>query len=305
MCAVAQTAKGGVRTIRLRRCGAAEATGMLGKHDDMDRWDGLFSVVENRLHGDDRRLPAPTALLRLKRSIEAAADAKVCLSALQDLRAAMSREVASRRDLSRRCDLLEEALRDLRRDGRDPGPRVPSPAAPEPISRGSTSDRTAFHERLAHAFGTRASASIAVMRIGFGSFEDLAVELGSAVVAQLLRIASSRIAHAVRSGDIVTRIDNEGFACVLLELPSREQLTHLACKMIDVLSEPIQLVERQIALGPSIGIAMCPADGTTPQELIATAAAAMRRARDQESRYAFSDERAEIWASQFSNLRDQ
>ena len=91
---------------------------------------------------------------------------------------------------------------------------------------------------------------------------------------------------------------------MLLELPSREQLTHLACKMIDFCRSRSN-VSNEVALGPSIGIAMCPADGTTPEELIGTAAAAMRRARDQESRYAFSDERAEIWASQFSNLRDQ
>jgi diguanylate cyclase (GGDEF) domain len=305
MWAGVQTGQRGASTIQLRRCGAVEGDGMLGKRDDMDRWDELFAVVENRLHADDRRLRAPTALLRLKRAIEAAANAKVCLSALQDLRAAMSREVAARRDLSRRCNVLEAALRELQRDSKDPGSRVEIPTVLEPIGREPASDQTSFNERLAHVFGTRTSTSIAVMRIGFGSFEEIAVELGSRVVTRLLKVASSRIAHAVRSGDIVSGIDSEGFACVLLELPSRERLTHLACKMIDLLSEPVPLAERQIALSPTVGIAMFPGDGTTPDELIATAAAAMRRARDQESRYAFSDARAEIWASQFSNLSDE
>ncbi|MEO8311962.1 MAG: diguanylate cyclase [Caldimonas sp.] len=278
---------------------------MLERQDDTARWDELFAVVESRLDDDDRRLAAPTAVLRLKRAIEAASNARICRSALQELRAAMSREGAGRRDLSLRCDLLEATLRDVQRERQNQAPKERVPTLLAPSSRESPAERTAFKERLAHVFGTRPSSSIAVMRIGFGSFEDIAAEPGSAVVAQLLQIASSRLAHALRPEDIVTRIDRQGFACALLELPSREQLTHLACKMIDLLSEPIQLAERKIALSPTIGIAMCPRDGTTADELIATATEAMRRARDQESRYAFSDARAEIWARQLSNLGEQ
>jgi len=175
-------------------------------------------------------------------------------------------------------------------------------SAGEPGRCETTTAGRSFNDRLAHVFGVRAPSSLAVLRIGFGSIEGIAVELGSAVVAEVLRIAASRIACALRSGDIVDRIGTEEFACVLLGLPSREQMTHLACKMIDLLSEPIQLAGRQVALCPSIGIAMCPADGTTSDELITAASQAMRRARDQESQYAFSNARAVIWASQFSNL---
>jgi diguanylate cyclase (GGDEF)-like protein len=134
--------------------------------------------------------------------------------------------------------------------------------------------------------------------------EKVAASRGSASVAHLIEIAAARIAEAVRAEDIVARIDVREFACVIRDLPSREQLTHLACKMLDVLSEPMQLDGEQMALCPSIGIAMCPGDGTTPRELLSTAGDAMHRARDHDSRYAFSDARAELWASQFSDLLD-
>ena len=94
------------------------------------------------------------------------------------------------------------------------------------------------------------------------------------------------------------------YACVLLDLPSREQLTHVACKMLDLLSEPVQIGERQLLLRPSIGIAMCPDDGDTTDELLEIAGAAMRRAGDQGNGYAFSDARAERWASQFADLAE-
>jgi len=271
---------------------------MLGKHEDPAYWDELFALAEKGLRLNDHRLMQPTAVLRLRSAVEAAANLAVCLSALRDLRAAMNDEVAARRSLSRRCELLEAALRDRSDQGRTAD--VPGP--PHPSSRGTTTEASSFTEYRARVFETRASSSLAVLRIGFDSLEDMAVDMGSAVVAQLLQVASSRIAHAVRSGDIVSRIDAEGFACVLLDLPSREHLTHLACKMIDVLSEPMQLAERRIATCPTVGIAMCPGEGTTPAELIAAAGEAMRRAREQDSRYAFSNVRAEIWASQFSNL---
>jgi diguanylate cyclase (GGDEF)-like protein len=275
---------------------------MLGKHEDPAYWDELFAVVEKRLRLDDQRLIQPTAVLRLESAIEAAANLEICLSALRDLRAAMSGEVAARRSLGRRCELLEAALRDLERDRRGQALRAAVPDLPHPSSRQATTEATLFTERPDRVFGTHASLSLAVLRIGFDSFEEIVVHMGSAVAAQLLQIASSRIAHAVRSGDIVNRIDTDGFACVLLDLPSREQLTHLACKMIDLLSQPMQLAERRIALCPSIGIAMCPGEGTTPHELITAAGEAMCRAREQDSQYAFSNARAEIWASQFSNL---
>jgi len=275
---------------------------MLGKHEDPAHWDELFAVVEKALRLDDHRPTQPTVVLRVKSAIDAAANLEICLSALRDLRAAMSREVAARRSLSRRCNLLEAALRNLERDRKGQGTRAAVSDLPQSRSRDTAIEAGSFTERLVRVFAMRASSSLAVLRIGFDSLADIAVDMGSGVVAQLLQVASSRIAHAIRSGDIVNRIDGEGFACVMLDLPSREHLTHLACKMIDVLSEPMQLAGRQIAICPSIGIAMCPGEGTTPDKLIAAAGEAMRRARDQDNQYAFSNARAEIWASQFSNL---
>lgn len=276
---------------------------MLGKHKDPARWDELFAVIEKRLRLDDSGHTHSTAVLGSKSTIEGAANLEICLSGLRELRGAIRGEAAARRKLSRRCSRLEVAFHDRDRDRRD---RYPTSLVPDlrRANIGGVPVARSFTERLARVFGTHGS-SLAVLRIGFDSLEDIATAMGSAVVAQALGVASSRIAHAVRSGDIVNRIEAEGFACVLLDLPSREQLTHVACKMVDLLSEPMQLAERRIALCPSIGIAMCPSEGTTADELIEAAGEAMRRAREQGSQYAFSNARAEIWASQFSNLGER
>jgi diguanylate cyclase len=169
--------------------------------------------------------------------------------------------------------------------------------------RRQTVHHAAFSERLAHVFGTRvAPPALAVLRIAFEPLDALDDRHGSPAPSQLLQIALARVLRAVRSADLVTQLDEREFACVLLDLPTREELTHVACKMLDRLSQPVQLGERQLSLLPSIGIAMCPDDGDTPDELLQIAGAAMRRAGDQGNGYAFSDARAERWASQFTDL---
>jgi hypothetical protein len=75
-----------------------------------------------------------------------------------------------------------------------------------------------------------------------------------------------------------------------------------ACKMLDLCRSRCRSPKADLDL-PEHRHAMCREDGSTPDELLKTAGNAMRRARDQQTRYAFGDARAEIWASQFSTLR--
>jgi diguanylate cyclase (GGDEF)-like protein len=275
---------------------------MLDMQQELAASDELFGVVERRIRLDDQRRVPATSMLRLKQAIAMAADAEVCLSALEDLRAAMGRSVASCHDLRQRCRDLEDALQSTHghMHGAETGVTLP---ADSPARRETMALRRSFGERLAHVFGTHAKPpSMALLRVGIGASEQLDLVRGSTASREILQIASARMAHAVRSGDLVTQIDIEEFACVLLDVPSREQLTHLACKLLDLLSEPVQVSEREVSLQPNIGIATCPEDGTTPDALLRSAGAAMRRAAHQGSGYAFSDARAEAWASQFSHL---
>lgn len=143
--------------------------GMLGKHEDPAHWDELFAVVEKALRLDDHRPTQPTVVLRVKSAIDAAANLEICLSALRDLRAAMSREVAARRSLSRRCNLLEAALRNLERDRKGQGTRAAVSDLPQSRSRDTAIEAGSFTERLVRVFAMRASSSLAVLRIGGGA----------------------------------------------------------------------------------------------------------------------------------------
>ncbi len=67
-------------------------------------------------------------------------------------------------------------------------------------------------------------------------------------------------------------------------------MTRLAGSLFDAVSAPFQIGALCLVVRPSIGIAMWPADGATPEGLLANADAAMYRAKRPQSGYAFFDQ---------------
>ena len=124
---------------------------------------------------------------------------------------------------------------------------------------------------------------------GFKPINDI---YGHATGDELLKIVAARLNQAVRSEDMVSRLGGDEFACLLSDLPSREQLSHMACKLFDAVSAPVKIGQLTLTVRPSIGMAMCHDDGATAEELIKNADVAMYRAKRQQSGYAFFDERA-------------
>lgn len=83
---------------------------------------------------------------------------------------------------------------------------------------------------------------------------------------------------------MVSRIGGDKFACVLVGMPGREQLSHLAFKLFDAVSAPLRVGELQLTVRPSIGVAPYPTVGR------GAADAAMVRVKRSESGYGFFDE---------------
>ncbi len=131
---------------------------------------------------------------------------------------------------------------------------------------------------------------LAVLQLDLDDFKPINDKHGQAVGDELLHVVASRLTRAVRAEDVVSRLGNEGFACLLTELPGREQLGHLACKLFDAVAAPVRIGMHQLTVSPSIGIAMCPTDGSTAEALLRSADAAMFHAKRERSGYAFFDQ---------------
>ena len=138
--------------------------------------------------------------------------------------------------------------------------------------------------------------AFAVLYLALDAFRPLKEAHGPVAGDELLGIVAARLSQVVPAKDCVCRQGHDQFACLLDVLPSREQLSHLACTLFDAVAAPCDIGPIKLKVRPSIGIAMGPADGETTEALIRSADAAMHCAQRNQTGYAFFDEVDEAWA---------
>ena len=83
----------------------------------------------------------------------------------------------------------------------------------------------------------------------------------------------------VSATDTVTRFGGDEFVVVLEDLGDRQAASHLAQVIDERLSEPIDVGRGQIRIGASIGVALFPNHGDTPETLLRAADAATYEAK--------------------------
>ena len=138
--------------------------------------------------------------------------------------------------------------------------------------------------------------AFAVLYLALDEFNPLSDAHGQVASDELLGIVAARLSEVVPAKHCVCRQEHAQFACLLDVVPSRDQLSHLACLLFDAVAAPCEIGSVKLKVRPSIGIAMCPADGETTEALIRSADAAMHCARRNQTGYAFFDEVGEAWA---------
>jgi diguanylate cyclase len=152
-------------------------------------------------------------------------------------------------------------------------------------------NRRFFGEWLGHALVPTDGLprDLAVFYLDLDGFKRINDAHGHAAGDELLRIVAFRLTHAVRAEDVVSRMCGDEFACALT-LPGRDRLGQVARKLFDTVSAPVKIGPHEVAVRPSIGIAICPSDGVSVESLLRHADAAMYHAKRRRSGFAFYDE---------------
>ncbi|RZU03137.1 GGDEF domain-containing protein [Rivibacter subsaxonicus] len=156
-------------------------------------------------------------------------------------------------------------------------------------------NRDCFCERLDRevADASPAHRPLAVLYLDLDGFKRVNDAHGHDAGDELLKIVSVRLTRALRGEDMVGRLGGDEFGCLMAGIPDREHLSQLACKLLDSVSAPVRIGKLRLTVRPSIGIALCPADGTSAEALIKSADAAMYRAKRSRTGYAFFDQDVE------------
>jgi diguanylate cyclase (GGDEF)-like protein/PAS domain S-box-containing protein len=143
-------------------------------------------------------------------------------------------------------------------------------------------NRALLLERLQFilAGARRNQTRAAVLFIDLDNFKVVNDSLGHAAGDALLKVVGARIPAVLRSVDVVSRHGGDEFLVVLTDVENEQGAVPVAQKLIAAISEPIELEGQSLAVSPSIGIAVFPRDGDTPETLIKNADAAMYLAKE-------------------------
>ena len=151
----------------------------------------------------------------------------------------------------------------------------------------SLPNRALLLQRTDDAFST-ASRRRHCSSIGLDRFQDVNDTLGRVQGDGVLIEIGARLKRAVRSTDMVARVEGDRFGVLLPGLErGTDAATAAAEKLVEDLSRQIDVESATLSVDATVGIACGPAHGNGAEQLLQRAEAAMYRAKRAQSRVEF------------------
>ncbi len=151
-------------------------------------------------------------------------------------------------------------------------------------------NRTQFSERTLLALKAGAS-SMAVLLIDLDDFKTVNDSLGHEAGDQVLREVGVRIRRCIRETDIAARLGGDEFSILITKTIDAQDAANTASRVIRALAEPMMILNRQIRVGASVGVALQTAEHCDAQTLLRGADVAMYQAKRQgKGRYAYFEQ---------------
>ncbi len=127
--------------------------------------------------------------------------------------------------------------------------------------------------------GGAATGDLAVLYLDLDRFKAVNDTLGHSAGDLLLRHVADRLTRCVRGTDLVARLGGDEFVLLQVGAAQPNSSTVLARRVIAILSQPFDLDGHHVHIGTSVGIAVAPFDGATPDALMKCADLALYRAK--------------------------
>ena len=142
-------------------------------------------------------------------------------------------------------------------------------------------NRLLLNDRLevAIAHSQRYGRNLAVLFLDLDRFKTINDSYGHSVGDMLLKAVATRLQNCLRAGDTLSRFGGDEFVLLLPEVDDPREAVITAQKIIETVGLPFDLEDQKIFIGVSIGIAIFPEFGGTPDELVKHADVAMYQAK--------------------------
>ncbi|GAB3285932.1 bifunctional diguanylate cyclase/phosphodiesterase [Parahaliea aestuarii] len=143
-------------------------------------------------------------------------------------------------------------------------------------NRAMLQDRSEYALKLAR----QGKRPLAVLVLDLDNFKNINDSLGQDTGDRVLQQCASRLTESLRDQDALCRLGGDEFA-LLLPNTDADTAAHTARRLLERLGSSFRLLDRELAVSCSIGIAMFPNDGDTLSQLHTNADTAMYRAKQQ------------------------
>jgi diguanylate cyclase (GGDEF)-like protein len=142
-------------------------------------------------------------------------------------------------------------------------------------------NRVLFMDRLNLAMieAQRENTCVGLLFVDLDNFKNFNDSMGHGFGDNLLQGVAARLTSCAREYDTVARLSGDEFTILLENINSQNDLDNLCNRIIEVMSQPMQIMAREVFVTASIGVAMCPDDATDTTGLLAKADAAMYEAK--------------------------
>jgi diguanylate cyclase (GGDEF)-like protein len=121
--------------------------------------------------------------------------------------------------------------------------------------------------------------SLAVHFIDLDRFKEVNDAFGHDGGDSLLKTAAERLRAVIRVDDVAARLGGDEFVVVQSGVADKDQAEDFAQRIILALTAPIQFKEHEMLTTVSIGVALAPKDGNSPERLLKSADLALYKAK--------------------------
>ena len=142
--------------------------------------------------------------------------------------------------------------------------------------------RVQFSNQLQAALAAPRNGSIvAALFIDVDDFKTINDSLGHAAGDQVLVDISGRLRSRLRLHDNAARFGGDEFAVILTDVYGESDVTLVADRIVEELSQPVMLMGQEVRLGVSVGVAIDEDGSNSPEDLLRAADVAMYEAKAQ------------------------
>ncbi len=143
-------------------------------------------------------------------------------------------------------------------------------------------NRLLFIDRLEHAIESakRHDTTLVLFFLDLDNFKQINDSLGHSAGDFLLQKIAKRLLNTMRSADTVARLGGDEFTILVEGDVNTHAIGEILDKLIRAVSEPVEFYEHTLYTSTSIGVSSYPEDGSSAEELLKNADAAMYKAKE-------------------------